>query len=1273
MVTAPSAPFRTRLPGADAAPRFFQLLSGLPSHPARSIPNQAHHINVTYSTIIMNTFITRALILLFLSASALYAQVPSLISYQGRITVGAVNFNGSGQFKFAFVNTAGTTTYWSNDGTSAGGSPPAAAITLTVTKGLYSVLLGDTTLTNMAAIPPGVFLNPDAHLRVWFNDGIHGSQLMTPDQRFAAVGYAIIAGGVNLPATTSAAAGVIKQNGTTLLHTFGTNNLFAGADAGNFTTTGANNTASGANALSSNTTGIQNAAAGAQSLLSNTTGGDNMAIGFQALANNTTGNSNTASGFQTLRANTTGSNNTALGKGAGIFLTTGSNNIDIGHGGVAGESNIIRIGTAQTDTWLTGIIHGNGSGLTVPAGNVAGTLGSSQIAAGAVGNTQLASNLTFGGTTTGSFIGNVTGDVSGSAGTFTGALAGDVTGTQGATVVDTVGTSTAANIHTAELAANAASSTNLANTLVKRNGNGDFTAGTITVASGFNLPATTSSSAGVVTQNGTRLMHTFGTDNFFAGPAAGNFIMTGTSNTASGALAMRNITTGSGNTANGHQALNFNTTGSGNTVTGNQALYFNTTGSANTGSGANALLSNTTGYENIASGADALFAYTTGHNNTASGTRALYANTTGSGNIALGDNAGNLLTTGSNNIAIGHAGVAGEANTIRIGTGQTETWLTGIIHGNGAGLTIPAGNVTGTLGSSQIAAGAVGNTQLGSNLTLGGTTAGSFIGNVTGDVTGDVSGSAGSFTGVLDGDVTGTQGDTVVATVGTSTAASIHAAELAANAATNANLANTIVKRDASGNFTAGTITSDGDFNLPATTSATAGVVMQNGTKLIHSFGTNNFYAGADAGNFTTTGSANTALGIRALSANTTGSLNTATGAVSLASNTTGASNTANGYVALLNNTTGSHNSATGFQALSANTTGNGNTTNGSNSLYANTTGFNNTANGSYTLQNNTTASQNVAIGTTALNFQSYSNGGNAWNSNNVAVGFQALYANQPVSTATGINNTALGTGALLNNTTGTNNIAVGYTAGNALTTGDNNIDIGHGGVAGESNIIRIGTTQTDTWLAGIIHGNGSGLTVPAGNVTGTLGSSQIAAGTITATQIAPDAITTGKIADGSITGADIANGTIPRAKLAPRAAVIGAGTKVGDVVYAGSSGGATAGSSAATVLVPGQSITHISGGGPIDLTLKSVGAAYIGVNGNPGETAVFSIWRDGGTQIASFALTSVGNTLRIPPNCISTLDFASSAGSHTYELKVQYTGAGNWWAVNVSLTAAEY
>jgi hypothetical protein len=71
------------------------------------------------------------------------------------------------------------------------------------------------------------------------------------------------------------------------------------------------------------------------------------------------------------------------------------------------------------------------------------------------------------------------------------------------------------------------------------------------------------------------------------------------------------------------------------------------------------------------------------------GVGALGANTTGNANTALGNEAGSNLTTGDNNIDIGNnvTGIAGEANTIRIGnTDITTTIIRGI-----SGQTIPSG------------------------------------------------------------------------------------------------------------------------------------------------------------------------------------------------------------------------------------------------------------------------------------------------------------------------------------------------------------------------------------------------------------------------------------------------------------------------------------------------------------------------------------------------------------------------------------------------------
>src|ERR1035441_3506005 len=53
-------------------------------------------------------------------ALSLYAQVPPLLSYQGRLTAAGTNFNGQTQFKFALVNGSGTVTFWSNDNSSSG-------------------------------------------------------------------------------------------------------------------------------------------------------------------------------------------------------------------------------------------------------------------------------------------------------------------------------------------------------------------------------------------------------------------------------------------------------------------------------------------------------------------------------------------------------------------------------------------------------------------------------------------------------------------------------------------------------------------------------------------------------------------------------------------------------------------------------------------------------------------------------------------------------------------------------------------------------------------------------------------------------------------------------------------------------------------------------------------------------------------------------------------------------------------------------------------------
>lgn len=173
-------------------------------------------------------------------------------------------------------------------------------------------------------------------------------------------GVTTLSGGLSLPATSSSNVGVIALGGVPVLSASGSQNIFLGAGAGNFTIAGDYNVAVGASALSTNTTGAFNTAAGFEAMLANSTGHHNTAIGQNALSGNTTGN-----------------RNLAIGDGAGQQLTTGSDNIAIGHGGIAGDTNVIRIGSGQTDTYLAGVIHGNGSAITgVPLSTgVTGTLG----------------------------------------------------------------------------------------------------------------------------------------------------------------------------------------------------------------------------------------------------------------------------------------------------------------------------------------------------------------------------------------------------------------------------------------------------------------------------------------------------------------------------------------------------------------------------------------------------------------------------------------------------------------------------------------------------------------------------------------------------------------------------------------------------------------------------------------------------------------------------------------------------------------------------------
>src|SRR5208282_1146106 len=118
------------------------------------------------------------------------------------------------------------------------------------------------------------------------------------------------------------------------------------------------------------------------------------------------------------------------------------------------------------------------------------------------------------------------------------------------------------------------------------------------------------------------------------------------------------------------------------------------------------------GSYNTANGYEALFSGGAGGNNVADGALALYSSVTGGNNIALGYQAGYSITSGSSNIDIGNPGLATDTNIIRIGAGQTQAFIAGVVTGNGAGLTnLTVTNFSGTVSLAQLPGAVVTNSE----------------------------------------------------------------------------------------------------------------------------------------------------------------------------------------------------------------------------------------------------------------------------------------------------------------------------------------------------------------------------------------------------------------------------------------------------------------------------------------------------------------------------------------------------------------------------------
>ena len=127
------------------------------------------------------------------------------------------------------------TTFWSNDGTSVNGSEPSAFVTVGVSNGLFTVVLGDTTILNMAAISAALFTQPNLQLRIWFNDGVNGFAALNPAQNLTPAPYAVQAINANTATTATTAVSANSVAAANIVGTLTPSQVQGGAVTNNQT------------------------------------------------------------------------------------------------------------------------------------------------------------------------------------------------------------------------------------------------------------------------------------------------------------------------------------------------------------------------------------------------------------------------------------------------------------------------------------------------------------------------------------------------------------------------------------------------------------------------------------------------------------------------------------------------------------------------------------------------------------------------------------------------------------------------------------------------------------------------------------------------------------------------------------------------------------------------------------------------------------------------------------------------------------------------------
>jgi microcystin-dependent protein len=368
-----------------------------------------------------------------------------------------------------------------------------------------------------------------------------------------------------------------------------------------------------------------------------------------------------------------------------------------------------------------------------------------------------------------------------STGNYLSALTGDVTATGPGSVaatVATVGGSTAANIHSAELSANSATDVNTANKIVARDSVGNFSAGTITADVVGNVTGAASSNVLKAGDSMTGLLVLSANPSDVLGAATKQYVDTG----LSGKQATLGFTPANraGDTFTGNITLTTTTTlGLGSYTDGQETILTGTLLPADIGrtwynSSGNSIkywngtLAKTLGVSGVGittlnglTGVSQTFA------NGATGNAPLF-NSSGSVhtlNIPLASSAGSVT-----------AGLISNADYLVFNSKQASgnyiTSLTGDVTASGSGsatatVSSVGGSTAANLHTAELAANAATAINTGSKIVIrdpagnfaAGTVTAALIGNVAGNVTGNVSG---NVTGNLTGAVTGAAADNVL-------------------------------------------------------------------------------------------------------------------------------------------------------------------------------------------------------------------------------------------------------------------------------------------------------------------------------------------------------------------------------------------------------------------------------------------------------------------------------------------------------------------------------